>query len=99
MPAAWRGTVSSWGGKEGDGEAVRFREALTTSRRGGQGRQGAGEPRGHNTLPNGLRTRPVTHAVAARLPGPHCPQRAQRTNAETVSDAPLLEEHIRQTVP
>jgi hypothetical protein len=42
---------------------------------------------------------PVTNAVAAGLPGPNFPQRAQRTNAETVSDAPLLEENIRQTVP
>ena len=42
---------------------------------------------------------PVTNAVAAGLPGPNFPQRAQRTNADTVSDAPLLEENIRQTVP
>jgi len=42
---------------------------------------------------------PVTNAVAAGLPGPNFPQRAQRTNADTVSDAPLLKENIRQTVP
>ena len=42
---------------------------------------------------------PVTNAVAARLPGPNFPQRAQRTNVDTVSDTPLLQENVRQTFP
>ena len=49
---------------------------------------GGGAAEGGN-LPNGIRTAPVTNAVAAALPGPNFPKRARSTNANTVSCAPL----------
>ena len=71
----------------------------TRPKSAGQQRQRAGERQGCSTLLNGIRTPPVTNAVAAGLPGPHFQQRARSTNARTVSDAPLRGESIRQTHP
>src|SRR5207244_13460204 len=100
-PAAWRVTVARWGGKAADtAGVVRVRGAMAAATIG-EGNRGRGWGSGEDcrTLPHGIRTRPVPNAGAAGLPGPHGPQRARSTNAQTVSHAPLSLGRIRDTWP